>query len=252
MLSDFWNNFFYEPIYNLLIFLISVVPFGDLGIAVILLTVLIKTVLIPFTNQVLKDQQSLQKLAPKIEEIKKLANKDKEKEARQMLALYRENKINPFRSIGLVIVQIVILISLYVVFIRGLEHRDILYSFVQYPEQIKTAFLGLLPLNDKSFLIGLITGLTQFAYTMVSMPKQKKSEGKEIKKISDKPSFQAEFKKSFEFQARYVFPILTGIITWTLPAMIGLYWTTANLFSTAQGLLLARARPAEAGSKAKE
>lgn len=91
----------------------------DIGIAVVVLTVLVKIILYPFQTKSIKSQIELKQIQPEIDKIKeKFPNK--EDQARETFALYKERKINPFSGCLLVLVQIPIIIALYQVFIRGL------------------------------------------------------------------------------------------------------------------------------------
>ena len=78
-MSDIFLTVAYQPVLNLLVFLYNIVPGHDLGIAIILLTIIIKLILLPLSRQSIKSQKSLQDLQPKIDEIKKkYANKKEE------------------------------------------------------------------------------------------------------------------------------------------------------------------------------
>ena len=70
MLSYIWNTVLYQPLLNALAFLVSVVPGGDVGIAVILLTVLVKLILFPLSEKQIRNQAAMNILAPELEKIK--------------------------------------------------------------------------------------------------------------------------------------------------------------------------------------
>ena len=89
---------FYQPLYNGLIALINILPWEDAGFAVIVFTILIKLILFPLSKKSVVTQFRLKQLAPEIEKIKKTYT-DKQEQSRQMLQLYKTNKINPFLSI---------------------------------------------------------------------------------------------------------------------------------------------------------
>src|SRR3989344_1032016 len=108
---------FYQPLYNGLIALINILPWEDAGFAVIVFTILIKLILFPLSKKSVVTQFRLKQLAPEIEKIKKTYT-DKQEQSRQMLQLYKTNKINPFLSIILVFIQLPIIFGLYFVFLR--------------------------------------------------------------------------------------------------------------------------------------
>src|SRR3989344_1552529 len=117
MISTFFHAVFYNPIYNALVALVALVPGSDVGIAVILLTVGIRLVLLPFSLSAARTQLAMKTLEPKIKELKEKHKGDKEKEALETLALYRAEQVNPFASILTVFIQIPVLLALYWVFL---------------------------------------------------------------------------------------------------------------------------------------
>ena len=70
MFHNIWNTVLYEPLLNALAFLISVVPGGDVGVAVILLTILVKIILYPLTQKSIESQAKMNLLAPELKKIK--------------------------------------------------------------------------------------------------------------------------------------------------------------------------------------
>ena len=116
MISTFFHAVFYNPIYNALVALVALVPGGDVGVAVILLTIFIRLVLLPFSLSAARTQRAMKLLEPKIKELKEKHKGNKDKEALETLALYREAKVNPFASILTVFIQIPVLLALYWVF----------------------------------------------------------------------------------------------------------------------------------------
>ena len=96
-MATIFQTIFYQPILNLLVFLYNIIPGHDIGLAIILMTIVIKLILLPLSKQSIKSQKALQELQPKIEEIKKkYANK--EEQGRAMMQLYKQEKVNPFSS----------------------------------------------------------------------------------------------------------------------------------------------------------
>src|ERR1019366_6796303 len=116
VISTFFHAAFYNPIYNALVALVALVPGSDVGIAVILVTIAIRLLLLPFSLSAARTQRSMKILEPKIKELKEKHKGDKEKEALETLALYKEEEVNPFASILTVFIQIPVLLALYWVF----------------------------------------------------------------------------------------------------------------------------------------
>ena len=227
----------YVPLYNTLVYLIDIVPGHDVGIAVILITLIVKVILVPLSRQAIRTQSAMRAVAPELEEIKRKHKDNKEEQARAMFALYKERNIRPFSTFFLVLLQLPILFGLYWVFWKGglpSINTDILYGFVPAPPFADMSFLGFIDMGERSLLLALLTGVTQYIYTRLSMgPRQPKVHTEEA-------SFSADMARSFDLQARYVLPILFTAISYSLAAALPLYWATSNIFMIGQELLMNR------------
>lgn len=232
-----FNEGIYEPLYNALVYLIDIVPGHDVGVAVILLTLAVKLLLIPLSRQAIRTQVAMRAIAPQMEEIKKKHKDNQEEQARAMFALYREKNIRPFSTFFLVLLQLPILFGLYWVFWKGglpMINADILYSFVPAPPSVDMTFLGFIDMGERSVLLALLTGITQYIYTRLSMgPRQPRVKTEET-------SFSADMAHSFDLQARYVLPVLFTVISYSLSAALPLYWATSNIFMIGQEMLMGR------------
>lgn len=178
MLVDTFSTLITDPLYNGLIFLISVVPFGDVGIAVVILTALVKIVLLPLAHKSIKTQAVVKKIDPEIKEIRENHKKDKQEQAKRTMELYKKHDINPLSGLLLIIIQIPIILGLYLVFLNGgLPEINIerLYSFVKSPDIINMNFIGLIDIGGKSIVLALIAGIAQFIQVNLSLPKVRKS-----------------------------------------------------------------------------
>lgn len=124
-----------RPIFNLLEFIYAVVPGHDLGVAIILFTVLIRLAMWPLVRKQLHHTKAMRKLQPELKKVKKAAAGDRKKEARLQMELYKERGIKPFSSIGTLIIQIPIFIGLYQAVLKMINNPDSLltfsYSFVR-------------------------------------------------------------------------------------------------------------------------
>ncbi|OGZ76006.1 MAG: hypothetical protein A3I87_01535, partial [Candidatus Staskawiczbacteria bacterium RIFCSPLOWO2_02_FULL_39_8] len=198
-------------------------PGHDFGVAIIVLTVVIKFVLYPLSVKALHSQKVLQRLQPKLQEIQSKFKNDKEKQAQETLELYRKEKINPFSGLFLVIIQLPILIALYRVFWLGLKPEELgnLYSFVVNPIQINSMFLQMVDLAQPNLVFAILAGILQFFQTKMLMPKPDKAKAKDIGTIMQK-------------QMLYFFPFVTVIILLKLPSALGLYWIVSGIVSIAQ------------------
>ena len=119
MLGNIFNTFFYHPLYNGLVFLISAVPLADVGIAIIALTVLVKLLLFPLSRKAVRTQLIMKELEPELKTLKEKYKNDKQQQARKVMDLYKEKGVNPFSGIARILIQIPIILALYWVFFRG-------------------------------------------------------------------------------------------------------------------------------------
>lgn len=222
---NFFNIVLYRPLFNALVLLYNYIPGHDFGIAVILLTLIIRVILYPVAVKSLNSQKVLQKLQPKIQEIQTKYKNDKEKQAKETLELYRKEKINPFSGLFLAFIQLPILIALYSVFWQGLKPAELanLYSFVSNPIAINANFLGLIDLSKPNIAFAILAGVLQFFQTKMMLPAVSKSKGS-----------GPDFSQMMQKQMVYFFPVLTVIILVSLPSAIGLYWTVSGIFSIVQ------------------
>jgi YidC/Oxa1 family membrane protein insertase len=228
VISSFFHAVFYNPIYNALVALVALVPGSDVGIAVVILTVVIRLVLLPFSLSAARTQRAMKGLEPKIKELKEKHNGDKEKEAIATLALYREAKVHPFASILTVFVQIPVLLALYWVFYyEPFSSINIarLYSFTPVPGDVSLQFLGFISVAGKSIVLAIFAGLTQFLQAHMALKGTMNPANN---------SSQGNFQKIIGMQLKYVFPFLIGIISYTTSGAVALYFITTNLAGSLQ------------------
>jgi len=224
-----FNVVLYQPLFNSLVLLYNFIPGHDFGIAVIVLTLVIKIALYPLSLKSVESQRVMQKFQPKIQEIQKKYKDDKEKQAKEMMELYKTEKINPFSGLFLALIQLPILIALYSVFWNGLKPEQLtnLYGFVSNPGQINAIFLGIADLSKANFVLAILAGITQFFQTKMLMPKIQKSQ-----------TGGSDFANIMQSQMSYFMPVMTVIILLSLPSALGLYWTSSGIFSIIQQYLI--------------
>ena len=209
--------------------LVAFVPGGDVGIAVILLTIVIRLILLPFTLSAARTQRAMKILEPKIKELKEKHKGDKEKEALETLALYREARVNPFASILTVFIQIPVLLALYWVFRYepfSVVDTARLYAFTPIPHAISLQFLGVISVAGKSLLLAILAGITQFLQAHMALSGTMKP--------SSEPGMQNDFQRMMGMQLKYVFPFLIATISYTTSGAVALYFITTNLAGALQ------------------
>lgn len=231
-MNGLFITLFYQPILNLLVFLYNI--FGDLGLAIIAITLLIKLVLWPLSNKSIRSQKSLQDLQPKIDELKAKFKDDKQGMSLALMQLYKENKVNPFSSCLPLIIQLPFLIAIFKVFKDGFaqNHLELLYSFVGMPEGgvINTISFGFFDLSQRSVLLAVLAGLAQFWQGKMLQAKKP-----EVKSDGAKDEQMLSIMNK---QMLYVMPVITVIIGIGFPAGLTFYWFLTTLFTAVQQLIV--------------
>lgn len=230
-----FSTVFYFPLYNTLVLILSVVPGANVGIAIILLTIVVRTALLPLSHKSVVSQAKMRSLAPHLEKLKEKHKDNKQEQARKTMELYKEHGINPFSGCLLVLIQLPIIFALYFVFFKGLPNLNAehLYSFVNLPSAVSMMFLGLL-LSKKSLILAFLAAITQYYQIKLSIPAMAPAEP------GAKPSFKDDFARSFNVQMRYMLPVIVFGISYSISAAVALYWTTSNLFSIGHELYVKR------------
>lgn len=232
-MQEIFNNILITPLYNFLIFIITHIPFADLGISIIILTMVVRLILFPLSKNSIKTQIKMKEIQEPLKEIQEKHKGDQQKLATEMMKLYKENNIKPFSGILMLFIQIPIIMALYFVFLNeGLPQvkSEILYFFITPPEIINTTFLGFFDITTKSLVLALLTGVTQFVQARIMFNKTKNEPQKE--------DIMGDFMKSMQIQMQFVLPIVMMFISYSLGSVIALYFITSNLFSIAQELYL--------------
>lgn len=242
-----YNTFLYEPIFNALIYLYHVLPGQDLGVAIIVLTVVIKLLLFWPSLSALKSQKKLQDTQPKIDAIRKQYKDNKEELGKQLMTFYKDNKVNPFSSCLPLIIQLPILIALYNAFFHGLQVDSTthllagdqiahLYGWlgtIYTTQSINMTMFGVLDLAAKhNIILAVLAGLAAFyqAKTMQAKRVIIKTEG----------SKDEDTAAILNKQMMYMLPIFTVVFGYQFPAGVTLYWLVSTLFSLGQQLYFLR------------
>lgn len=233
--KQLWIGAFYRPIYNGLMAIISVMPNYDLGLAIILLTILIRTILLIPSQKAMRAQKRMQEIQPKIEKIKEKYKDDKQKIAMETMAIWKEAEISPFSSCLPILLQLPFLIALFYVINGGLNPDNSYLLYSNYGgltfSDINVHFFGLLDLTKVNlYVLPLIVGGLQFIQMKLTITKK-----------VPKPDNKATKDMASQFAAAnnmmlYVMPVMIAVFTASLPAGVGLYWGTSTLYGTIQQL----------------
>lgn len=226
---DIYNEAIYRPILNLLVYLYNILPVHDIGLVIIIVTLVIRIILAPLMHKSLKGQKAMTALQPKMAELKEKHKDNKEAHAKAMMELYKEHKVNPLSSCLPVLIQLPILIALYQVFAKALKgNLNGLYHFVSNPGVLNPKFLNLVDLSHPNIIFAIVAGLVQFWQSRM------------ISKWQSNAGTQDATAKALNVQMMYVLPVVSVVIAWTLPAGLPLYWIVTTLFAVAQQYYIQR------------
>ena len=206
-------------------------PGNDIGIAIIILTALIRLALFPLNQQSIKSQKALQDLQPKIDELKKRYADNKQELGKAMMDLYKEQKVNPFSSCLPLLIQFPFLIAVFYVFRDGLTggSLDIVYNFIQRPDSINAMSLGIIDLAKPNPILAVLAGLAQFWQAKMMMAKRvpKQARNNPVAKDEDMMAIMNK-------QMVYFMPAITVFIGLTFPGGLTLYWLVTTLLTGLQ------------------
>jgi len=242
MFSFIWHSFFFDPVYNTLVFFIDVFPLGDVGLAIVATVIVVKLVLFPLSIKAVKTQKIMREIEPKLKELKEKFKDKREEQAKAMMEIYREAGMNPFASIAVMFLQIPFVIALYLAVSSGggvalpSINTDILYSFIPTPEQVSMLMFGVFDIAAKSLPLALVAGITQFLTTKYSMPAlPPKTEGAA-------PNFKDDFARNMNLQMRYVMPVVIVFVAYAFSAAIALYFVVSNFMTLLQEYVVRKHR----------
>lgn len=232
-----FTTYLVQPIYNVFIYLIGLMPYGDVGFAIIALTLFVRVIFYPAFSASIRTQMGLQAIQGEIDEINITYKDDATERSRRTMELMKKNKVRPFSSFLALLIQLPVLFGLYAAFFReGLPKiaTNLLYPFVPVPAAINMEFLGFVNLgvNHNILLTGLVA-ILQYGVMWFSVARLKNSPKKSApeKEMAQKTQQQLML---------YFFPVMMGVISYSLPAAVGLYFTVTNIVSIGQELLIRR------------
>ncbi len=238
-MSALFHTILYQPIFNLFIFLYNVVPGHDVGIVILIVTVLVRLALYPLTTSSIKAQKSMSELQPKLEALKKQYPDDKQKQAQATMELYKTHKINPLSSCLPMLIQLPILLALFWVMRDSLESHNIaqnLYPFVVNPGTINPLSLGFINLAAPSVVLAVLAGLAQFLQAKTMTTKQPPKAAGESGKDEGMAAMMNK-------QMLYMMPVLTVVIGIKFPAGLTLYWFLSTVLMVLQQMIITKKSP---------
>lgn len=250
-----------QPIFNLLLGLYTIIPGGDFGVSIIIFTILLRFLLYPLVKRQLHQVKAMRKLQPELELIKKRTKGNKQQQSVQMMELYKKHEVNPFRSIGILIIQLPIFIALYHVIQVFTLHRDQLaqytYDFLEkipaiaqiiaHPEKFSEKLFGIVDLTQHAFaqggvdiflvILAVVAAITQFIMSKQTMPQT--SNGRTLRQVlseasEGKEADQSEMNSIIMGKMIYILPFFMLVIMLNLPGALALYYAVSNIVATIQ------------------
>ena len=250
-----------QPIFNLLIGLYALIPGGDFGVAIIIFTIIVRFALYPLTRSMLHQSRAMRKLQPQLVKIKKQTKGNKQLEGVQMMELYKQHNVKPFRSIGILLIQLPIFIALYQVIKIFTNHRadvaKFTYDFMQNipairqlienPDQFSEKLFGVVELAKPAIhqggveiflvLLALVAAYSQYIMSKQTSPQASSSKG--LRQImaeaaEGKQADQSEMNAVVMGKMMKVLPVFMFFIMISVPGALALYYTVSNLVAVAQ------------------
>ena len=257
---SFFDLILIQPIFNVLITIYSLVPLHDFGIALIIFTILVRFAMWPMVKKQLHQTKVMRQIQPELVKIKQRAKGNKQLEAQLMMELYRERGVNPFSSIGLLLVQLPIFIALFAVVKLITEGGETIakytYDFLEkmpgIPESIAGNFnhhlLGLVDLTKHAtapgaetywplLLMAVIAAALQFVQSkqILPQPKEKRRLRDILKEqASGKQVDQSEISALMTGKMIWLFPILTFMVSIYLAGALVLYLLATSAVAVIQ------------------
>lgn len=222
-----YQQFIYQPIESFLFFLYHLT--GDnLGLAIILLTLVVRFVLIPFTLPTMRTAKKMANLKPELDALKKKHGHDAKLFQQKQLEFYRDHKINPAAGCLPFIAQFVVLIALYQVFMNSLNGDGV----------VSAQFLWWdLKGKDGTFVLPVLAGILQLVTSLALLPAVE-NEPEKRPGTKEQKEDVAEMAQSMQQQMVYMMPIMTVIFSLQFPSGLALYWVVTTAFSLVQQLLV--------------
>ena len=266
-MGDLWNALIVQPIFNLLVLIYGLLPGHNFGLAIIIFTVLVRLLLWPLVRKQLHQVKAMRKIQPELKRVKKEAAGDRRKESLLMMELYKERGINPFGSIGVLLLQVPILIGLYVglrkLLLDPSAATTFTYPFIQHLPWIEhiagnikefdATLFGVIDLKRSAMgpggvywpamLIVLGSAVAQFYQSKQLSPdsKDSRSLGAILRAAKEgKQADQTEVNAAVGRTTRYLLPAMIFLFTVNIPSALALYWLVSGLSALVQQSIVLR------------
>lgn len=234
---------------------------GNLGVAIILFTLIIRFILLPITLPSIKAQKKIMDLKPELDQLKKKHKGDATELQKAQMELYKKYNINPLAGCLPQLLQLGVLIVLYQTLLEFLKHT----SFNGHELNLVFGWFNLSQ-PDTTYVLPVLAGVTQLILSLMLMPATEtpdlvpnNSKKTKIKEANKKEEDTAEMAATIQQQMLFMMPIMTGVFAVSFPSGLSLYWVITTLFSIVQqyfisgpGGIVVYARRAQAWLKIKK
>ena len=218
-----WNMLLMRPLVNALLLLTNLVG-GQFGVAIILFTVILRIVTIPFTLRQLQSTRAMQEIQPRMQEIQK-KHKDPKRRQEETMKLYRESGVNPLGCFMPMAIQMLVFIALYRALavvvggspesVVGLSQRIYSWTYLSQSIPLEQSFLWLeLGQSDSTFILPLLVGVSTYVQT----------------RLAATPAATPQQQQQQQMMT-WMMPLVLVWITLALPSGVGVYWVVSNIFS---------------------
>jgi YidC/Oxa1 family membrane protein insertase len=219
-ITSLWNTILLRPTLNFLV-LMSIYLLGNFGISIIILTIIIRLITLPYTMRQLQSSKEIHAIQPRLKELQKKYEKDRPKLGQETLKLYKETGVNPVGCVFPVLVQFPIWLALYQSVAQALAATPEnlfglakqLYSPVLFQEAVPLNhhFLWMDLARGDIVMVILVGVSTWMMAKMASMPT---------------PDSQQHFMNRV---MPWAMPLLFALLAFILPSGVSLYWVTSNI-----------------------
>lgn len=262
-ITELFNAVIARPIFNLLILIIALIPGHNFGLAIIIFTVIVRMAMYPLLKKQLHHAMAMRKLQPEMKRIKKEAAGNKQLESQMMMALYKEKEVNPFGSIGIILVQVPILIALYSGITKVTNNPETLVSFsyswlhglpflkeaAANIHNFDTTLFGMVDLTRSAMsntqpgiywpamVLVVLSVVMQYIQSRQLLMTDKNSRGlRQILKESSKGKDvdQAEIQAATAKFTLFFIPIILFIVSIRIPSALSLYWFVGAIIAYTQ------------------
>lgn len=206
---DFLANIV-QQVLNVLYGFTESIGIPNLGLAIVLMTIIIKLIMYPLTQKQIQSTKAMMEIQPKMKALQEKYKDDKQRLNMELANLYKNEGVNPLAGCLPLVIQMPIMIGIF----YGI--RD--YDYAAHPE-IVTSFLWLkdISLADPTYILPVLSALTTFIQTKQTMPAGGGAQNKMM---------------------AYFMPLFIGYISLTFPAGLVLYWVVMNIMQIAQQALM--------------